>query len=732
MTGISNELKAKPGPDTGRDALVERLLAEMTLEEKVGQMVQVDMTWKHDLAAWVREGRVGSILSIRDPEEIRRYQRIAMEESRLGIPLLIGNDVIHGYRTIYPIPLGLASSWDPALVERVGKAVAAEAVASGTNWNFAPMVDICRDPRWGRVAEGAGEDTYLGSQMAAAWVRGFQAEELPGGRRLAACAKHFAAYGGAESGKDYNTVDMSERRLRGEYLPPYRAALEAGALTVMTSFNELNGIPATANHFLLRQILREEWGFDGLVVSDYDAIGELIHHGYAKDHSHAAFLSVLAGVDMDMMGHAYPFHLVALVQSGQVPESLIDDAVRRILELKVRLGLFDQPYPEPQEQVASFLLQPPALDLALEAAQDSMVLLKNEGGLLPLQPEGLTIALIGPLAQERQSLLGSWSCEGQAEETPTLAESLQAALPASARLQVARGCEIEGPDPDFETSLSAALAAAEAADLVILAVGEHEMMSGEAHSRAFLGLPGRQQELVEAVFAAGKPTALVLVTGRPLAIPWIAEHIPAILLAWQGGTRTGQAVANLLLGRASPSGRLPICFPRAEGQIPVYYAHKNTGRPANLQGVMQFNQEHRSAYLDLPNIPLFPFGFGLSYTSFEYTNLQVETPTLRPEGTLRLSVQVQNTGPRHGQEVVQCYVRDLVGSITRPVKELKGFQKIALAPGESRTVRFEIPAAELGFWDQEIRYRVEPGEFRVWVGPSSQDGLEGAFEILAD
>ncbi len=731
MTGISDHQKAKQSLDPAGEARVDRLLDEMTLEEKIGQMVQLDLTWEPDLAAWVREGRVGSVFSIKDTEEIRSYQRMAVEESRLGIPLLIGNDVIHGYRTIFPIPLALASSWDPALVEQVGAAIAAEAAAAGTHWNFAPMVDICRDPRWGRVAEGAGEDPYLGSQMAAAWVRGFQAEDLPGGRRMAACAKHFAAYGGAEAGKDYNTVDMSERRLRSDYLPPYRAALQAGAATVMTSFNELNGIPATANHFLLQDILRREWGFEGLVVSDYDAIGELIHHGYAKSHPHAALLSALAGVDMDMMGRAYPYHLAELVRSGQVPESFIHAAARRILELKVRLGLFDQPYPEPEARAASTLLQPPQLDLALEAAQNAMVLLKNEDELLPLQPQEKTIALIGPLAQERQSLLGSWSCDGRAEDTPTLAESLEAELPGSARLLVARGCEIEGPEPDFEASLAEAQAAAGKADIVILAVGERETMSGEAHSRAFLGLPGRQQELVEAVYAAGKPTVLVLVTGRPLAIPWIAEQIPAILLAWQGGTRTGQALSNLLLGRASPSGRLPICFPRTEGQIPVYYAHKNTGRPANLQGVMQFNQEHRSTYLDLPHTPLFPFGFGLSYTRFSYEQLEVESPSLRPEEDLRCSVQVRNTGSRPGEEVVQCYVRDLVGSVTRPVKELKAFQKISLAPGESRTVRFRIPASELGFWDQQHQYRVEPGEFKLWVGPSSEAGLEGAFEITA-
>jgi beta-glucosidase len=707
---------------------IEQLLRSMSLEEKIGQMVQSDLTWKQDIPALIRAGRIGSLLSSHDPEIINQYQKIAVEESRLGIPLLIANDVIHGYRTIFPIPLALSCAWDPDLIEQVAHASAVEATASGTHWNFSPMVDICRDPRWGRVAEGAGEDPFLGSAAAAAWVRGYQSDGLPGGKRLAACVKHFAAYGGAEAGKDYNTVDMSERRLRSDYLPPYQAALQAGAATVMTSFNELNGIPATGNRWLLQELLREEWGFDGVLISDYDAIGELIFHGYAQDHRQAALQSALAGVDIDMMGDAYHFHLADLVRDGQIPEDFIDAAVRRILELKLDLGLFEDPFVE-AASTASYLMQPETLELARQAAEASMVLLKNEGGLLPLQPEGKRIALIGPLADERQSLLGSWSCAGRPEETPSLAESLRLALPSGSSLVTARGCEVEGEEPGFESSLAAALEAAAGADLVILAVGETEAMSGEAHSRAHLGLPGRQQELVEAVAAAGKPAVLLLFTGRPLAIPWIAEHIPALLLAWQGGTCTGAAAANLLLGRASPSAKLSICFPRAVGQIPIYYAHKNTGRPAYSQGVTQFNEAHRAVFLDESPKPLFPFGYGLAYTSFAYENLAVETPSLRSDGTLTLTVQVRNSGARAGQEIVQCYVRDLVGSVTRPVKELKGFQKISLEPGESRTVRFEIPAASLGFWDQEMQYRVEPGEFKVWVGPSSEAGLEGSFRV---
>ena len=709
----------------GMSEKIDDLIRKMTLDEKIGQMVQADPSWNQDIPLLIRQGRIGSILTIRDTHAINVYQKIAVDESRLGIPLLIANDVIHGYRTIFPIPLAMACTWDLALIEQVGFVIACEAAAAGTHWNFAPMVDICRDPRWGRVAEGAGEDPFLGTQVAKAWVRGFQAEGLPGGKRVAACVKHFAAYGAAEAGKDYNTVDMSERRLRSDYLPPYLGAIEAGVATVMASFNELNGIPATANTFLLQNLLRDEWGFDGVVVSDYDSIGELILHGFTQDHREAGMRSVLAGVDVDMMGNAYHFFLAELVRDGRVPEACIDAAVRRILALKFRLGLFENPYID-ESLAPSILMHPSHQELALKAAEASIVLLKNEAGLLPLKPEGKTVALIGPLAGERQSLLGSWACEGLPEETTSLVDGLRKALPGNTQIITAKGCDVVGPETDFETALDAA----GQADVVILALGETDWMSGEAHSRAHLGLPGRQQELLEAVAATGKPIVAILFSGRPLALPWLAEHVPAILMAWQGGTRAADAIANILLGHSNPSGKLTICLPRSVGQIPVYYAHKSTGRPADSIGVTQFNQAHKSTYLDETNNPLFPFGYGLSYASFSYNHLVVETPILRKDDILSLTVEISNTGDRDGQEIAQCYVRDLYGSITRPVKELKGFQKISLQAGASRTVRFEVPVSSLAFWDQHMQYRVEPGDFKVWIGPDSASGLEGSFSII--
>lgn len=704
---------------------VETLLSRMTLEEKIGQMVQSGIWPDSDVPELIRAGRVGSVLTIHGPAEINALQRIAVEESRLGIPLIIANDVLHGYRTTFPIPLAMACTWDPALVEQVARVVSIEAAAGGTCWNFSPMVDICRDPRWGRVAEGAGEDPLLGAHMAAAWVRGFQSGDLPGGRGMAACIKHYAAYGGAEAGKDYNTVDMSERRLRGEYLPPYRSAVQAGAMTLMTSFNEVNGVPATANPFLLRTLLRGEWGFDGVVISDFDAIAELVWHGFSRDLRDAALQSVKAGVDIDMMGNAYPAHLAELVREGWIAESLVDESARRVLILKERLGLLDTPYID-EGLAEQYFLRPEHSALALRAAEESMVLLKNEGGLLPLDGRGKKIALVGPLAENRSDWLGSWACVGRGEDVQTLRECLQALLPAGDGLLCAPGCSIDGDDLD----LDAVRQVIDPADVVILALGEAESMSGEAHSRANIGLPGRQQELLEAAAALGKPVVVVLVTGRPLAIRWLADHVGAILLAWQGGTEGPHAAARLLLGMAEPAGRLTISFPVCEGQIPVYYAHKSTGRPQDSEGIKQFTQYFRTGYIDEPNEPLFPFGYGLSYTPCVYRDLQVETPRISVDGTLRVSVEVTNPGARAGSETVQCYVRDLVGSVTRPVKELKAYQKVLLQPGETRRVFFDIPASELAFWDANMRYRVEPGDFQVWVGPDSASGLWAPFEVV--
>lgn len=701
------------------------LLQRMTLDEKIGQMVQIDLTFRHDIRQFLREGRIGSVFSIIDPDLINEFQHIAMEESRLKIPLLIGNDVIHGFRTIFPIPLALASAWDDNLVEQTASAISREAMAAGTFLNFAPMVDICRDPRWGRIAEGAGEDPVLGSRMARAWVRGIQTPIDDQGRFTAACVKHYAAYGGAESGKDYNSVDMSERRLREEYLPPYQAAVQAGVMTLMTAFNDLNGIPASANPFLLRQILREEWRFEGAVMSDYDAIAELVAHGFAKDIKEAALKSALAGVDMDMMGYAYQNHLAELVKEGAIAEEIIDNAVFRLLKLKKDLGLFEAPFIE-STQTGTFLQQKPALDLARRAAEESIVLLKNDDNLLPLYPHGKTIALIGPFAEERRSLLGCWHCTGRAEDVQTLRETLELSLPEDTRLLVETGCQIDGQESDFSAALNAALQA----DIILLALGESDAMSGEAHSRAHLGLPGQQQPLLDALAAVGKPLVLLLFTGRPLAIPVAADKVSALLCAWHGGTRAAQAVVNALLGKTNPSGKLPVSFPRSEGQIPVYYGHKNTGRPAASRGVTQFLDPYKSTYLDESNQALFPFGYGLSYTQFEYTNLAVKKTVLQANETLEVSADITNTGRLKGAEIVQLYVQDMVGCVTRPVKQLKDFKKITLDAGESAQADFKLPVAELAFLDENLQPVIEPGDFKVWIAPHSQSGLEGQFEVI--
>lgn len=722
FTQFSDEIKAR----------VEALLAQMTLEEKIGQMNQVTPHWLPDIEAQVRAGRVGSLLGILDPAAINRFQRVAVEESPHGIPLLVGNDVIHGLRTVFPIPLAEACTWDPALQERASRAAADEAAACGTNWIFAPMVDICRDPRWGRIAEGAGEDPFLGRAMARARVRGFQAKGLAGGRKIAACPKHYVAYGAAEAGRDYNTTDPSERTLRDLYLPPFKAAFDEGAGTVMSAFNEIGGVPATANPFTLKTVLREEWGLDDmLVLSDYNAVGELVPHGVAADLKEAALKAALAGVDMDMMSQAYIQHLADLVREGEVPESVVDAAVRRILGLKFALGLFDHPYVD-ESLAAQVILRPEHRALALEMAQKSMVLLKNDerpggGRLLPLKATPASkIALIGPLADDRAAPLGCWAWMGRAEDVESVLDGLQALLPEGAQLEHMRGCAVwRDPFEEFDR----AAAAAAAADVAVLVLGENAWMSGEARSRAHLGLPGRQRELLDRVVAAGKPTAVVLMSGRPLMLtPWI-DKVDAVLQAWHGGIRAGRAVAEILLGQVNPSGKLSVTWPRGMGQIPIYYAHKNTGRPEQGAGTQQFEDPFWSKYIDESNDPLFPFGYGLSYTSFAYSDLKIEPPLVDLNGTLKVSAVVANTGPCAGDEVVQLYVRDLVGSVTRPVKELKGFQRIFLRPGERQTVHFELPVSELGFHGPDNRYVVEPGAFKVWIGPNSAEGLEGEFEL---
>ena len=710
------------------ESRVESLLARMTLAEKIGQTVQVFVEEgnRAQMVERIRTGGVGSVLNIHGVRNINALQKVAVEESRLGIPLLVGTDVIHGYRTIFPIPLAESCAWDPELAAETARIAAEEATANALFWTFAPMVDITRDPRWGRIAEGAGEDPYLGSVLAAARVRGFQSE-LSNGHRMTACPKHLAAYGWAEAGKDYNTADLSERTLRDVVLPPFKAAVEAGAGTMMSAFNEINGVPATACPLTLRKILREEWNFQGVVVSDWASIEELLVHGVAEDLREAARRAFLAGTDMDMTADAYHRHLADLIEAGEIPERLLDESVRRILRLKFQLGLFEKPYADPEAAEAA-ILKPEYLQTAHTAAVKSMVLLKNQGDLLPIDPAKIRrIALIGPLADDHHEILGSWYGIGRDEDSISILEALRAALPEGVELTYTQGCDIDGQRP---TNTISAVTAAQKADLVIMALGEAESMSGEAHSRAHLGLPGKQQFLLEAVHATGTPVVVVLVTGRPLVIPWMAENIPAILCAWQGGVRTGTAVADILLGVENPSGKLTASWPRAEGQIPVYYAHKNTGRPPEGRGGFQFDQYFHSHFLDEDHTPLFPFGFGLSYTRFDYSDLQVLTPKVGLDAALKVSVKITNRGERPGEEIAQLYVRDLVGEVTRPVKELKNFRKVALQPGERVTVTFEVPVQSLGFHGLDLRYKVEPGKFKVWVGPSSAEGLEGEFEVV--
>jgi beta-glucosidase len=581
------------------------------------------------------------------------------------------------------------------------------------------MMDIARDPRWGRIAEGSGEDPYLGARMAAARVRGFQGDDYSAPDRMVACPKHYVGYGAAEGGRDYNRTEISEHTLRTVYLPPFRAAVGAGAGTIMSAFNDLNGVPASANPFTLRQVLRREWGFDGVVLSDWEAVSELVDHGAAADQADAVREAITAGVDMDMVSGTYAKHLPRLVREGKVPLKLVDEAVRRVLRVKFRLGLFERPYTDPTRE-ASSTLTPEHLRLALEDAHKAIVLLRNERGLLPLDKGLKSVAVIGPLADERKAPLGPWSAVGRAEEVASVLQGVKTRLPG-AQVLYARGCDIEGDDGK---GIAEAVAVARRADLALLVVGESAQMSGEAGSRAYLDLPGRQRELVRAVAEAGVPVVLVLMNGRPLTIPWESAHVPAVVEAWFLGTQTGNAVADVLFGDYNPSGKLPVTFPRTVGQVPIYYNHTNTGRPPSP------DNKYTSRYVDEQYTPLYPFGFGLSYTTFRYTGLALSAKRIRPDGRIGVSAEVENTGRLAGDEVVQLYIRDLAASVTRPVRELKGFRRVTLAPGERRRVEFTLTPAELGSYDRRMRFVVEPGAFKVWVGPSSAEGLEADFEVV--
>ncbi|MCB9274562.1 MAG: beta-glucosidase BglX [Lewinellaceae bacterium] len=721
------------------ESKIDSLLSIMTLEEKIGQMNLYNGFWDITGPApqqgdaklkyeHLRKGLVGAMLNIKGVEDVRKLQELVVKESRLGIPLLFGFDVIHGQKTLAPIPLAEAASWDLQAIERSAHVAATEASALGINWAYAPMVDISRDARWGRVMEGAGEDPYLGSRIAAARVKGFQGDDLSAPNTIAATAKHFAAYGFAEAGKDYNTVDIGTSTLYNIVLPPFKAAVDSGVRTVMNSFNVLNGIPATGNAFLQRDILKDGWGFDGFVVSDWASCAEMVAHGYAANLKDAAVLAANAGSDMDMEASAYITYLKGAVEEGLADIKVIDDAVRRILRVKFELGLFDDPYRYCSPQREKELLYHPDHQAAvLDVAKRSIVLLKNEGGLLPLKKEQKKIAVIGALADDKNSPLGSWRLGSDDNTAVSVLEGLkkyteQATYAKGADLITAPATfinEVRINETD-KSGFEQAVQLAKASEVVIMVLGEHGFQSGEGRSRTQLGLPGVQQELLEAVYAANPNIVLVLMNGRPLAITWAAGHIPAILEAWQLGSQSGNAIAEALFGAYNPSGKLPMTFPRSVGQVPIYYNHYSTGRPTPQPIVFWTH------YSDESNAPLFPFGYGLSYTTFKYSGLQVDASDNK---NIRVKVSVKNTGPVAGEEVVQLYIRDKVASVARPVKELKGFQKINLQPNESRDVEFTLTAAELGFYDNNGRFIVEPGEFDIWAGTNSQEGLQGAFTL---
>jgi beta-glucosidase len=738
----------KPSVSYTKDNLLEMkvdsVIKLMTLEEKVGQLNQYNGFWeitgptpKEGQAAKkyddLKKGLVGSMLNVRGVKDVRALQKIAVEETRLGIPLIFGFDVIHGYKTISPIPLAESASWDMEAIKRSAAMAAEEASAVGLNWTFAPMVDVARDARWGRVMEGAGEDAFLGSKIAVARVQGFQGTDLAATNTILACAKHFAGYGFAESGRDYNTVDVSETTLQNTIFPPFKAAVDAGVRTFMNSFNELNGIPATGNRYLQREILKGDWNFDGFVVSDWGSINEMIAHGYAKDSKQAAEIAIKAGSDMDMESSAYVGHLVELVQEGKVSENLIDDAARRILKVKFELGLFDNPYKycdetREKETVGSAKFQEEVLDMA----KKSIVLLKNENELLPLKKSGLKIALIGALANDKTSPLGSWRIAADDESAVSVLEGLQKY--EGNKLSYVKGADVSVGRTQFvwETKINMtdksgfpeAIAAAKQADVVIMVLGEHGLQSGEGRSRSDLGLPGVQQELLETIFKANPNVVLVLNNGRPLAIPWADENIPAIVEGWHLGTQSGNAIAQVLYGDYNPSGKLPMTFPRNVGQVPIYYNYKNTGRPVMNEPESVF----WSHYIDVENTPLYPFGYGLSYSKFEYSDLKLSDASFSKNGKIVVSVKVKNTGKVTGKEVVQLYIRDLIGSVTRPVKELKGFEMIELKANETKEITFSIDNKTIEFYTANNKWEAEPGDFNVFVGGSSAKTLQMDFQ----
>jgi beta-glucosidase len=748
-TGFAQK-KALPAANKTMDTYISQLMAKMTIEEKLGQLNLVTggeattgSSVSSDVEGKIQRGQVGGIFSMTTPQRIRNAQEIAVNKSRLKIPLIFGQDVIHGYKTVFPIPLGLAATWDLPLIQKTATIAAREASADGLNWTFSPMVDISRDARWGRISEGSGEDTYLSSEIAKVMVKGYQGDDLTKYNTIMACVKHFALYGAAESGRDYNTTDMSMHRMYNEYLPPYKAAIDAGAGSVMTSFNDINGVPATANKWLMTDLLRKQWGFKGFVVTDYTAVSELIDHGLG-DLQAVSALSLKAGVEMDMVSEGFLNTLGKSLKEGKVTEAQINNACRLVLEAKYKLGLFEDPFRYCNDDRAKTeILTPANLQTAREVAGQSFVLLKNQNNLLPLKKAG-TIALIGPLANTGSNMPGTWSVNAELNNTPSLLQGLKAVLGDKVKVLHSLGSnlladaayqeratmfgrEIPRDNRSEAAMIQEAVENAKKADVVVAALGESSEMSGEASSRTDLEIPDVQKRLLAALLKTGKPVVLVLFTGRPLALKWESENVPAILNVWFGGTQAAPAIADVLFGDVNPSGKITATFPQNVGQVPIYYSHKNTGRPL-AEG--KWFSKFRSNYLDVSNDPLYPFGYGLSYTTFSYSDVKLSAPSMKAGGSITAKVTVTNTGKMEGKEVVQLYTRDLVGSLTRPVKELKGFQKISLKPGESKEVTFTIRTEDLKFYNAELQYVAEPGDFQVFIGANSRDVKSADFKLL--
>lgn len=729
------KVPAKGDAETERKIM--ELISQMTLDEKLGQMSQFDpgqFRGDEELKQAIKDGKVGSILNLVGAKRINELQKVAVEQSRLGIPIIIGRDVIHGYRTIMPIPLGMAAAWNPQLAEKAMAVSAKEAATEGVHWTFAPMIDISRDPRWGRIAESCGEDTYLATQLAVAMVKGFQGDDPSAPDRIAACAKHFVGYGAAEGGRDYNTTYIPETQLRNDYLPPFKAAADAGVLTFMSGFNDLNGVPVSGNEFTLKTVLRDEWGFNGMVVSDWASIYEMIAHGYAADPKEAAEKALRAGVDMEMTSPCYVSSVQSLLDEGKLSMETIDTYVGNILRVKFQLGLFDQPYTD-ETLAETVILAPGHLEVAKEAASESFVLLQNNNQVLPLSKEVKSVAVIGPLADAPHDQMGTWVFDGKKENTVTPLTALREKL-GEARVNYAKGLEISRTKTT--EGFAAAIQAAKKSDVALLFMGEESILSGEAHCLADLDLQGAQNELIDAIAATGKPVVVVIMAGRPLTIGHVLEKADAVLYAWAPGTMGGPAVADMLLGETVPSGKTPVTFLKTVGQVPLYYNHKNTGRPADYNNwthldnipaeAGQVSLGNTSHYLDAGFEPLFPFGFGLSYTSFAYSDLKLSAGSMPADGVLEVSVNLENTGKYSGSEVVQLYIRDRAGSITRPVKELKGFKKVSLEPGEKQQVTIQLKAEDLSFYNG-TEYVIEPGEFDVWMGTNSAEGLHAGFTI---